>query len=141
MMSTLHSSDWAGDVFITLLAVVSVIQNLSLWRGGRAETNLMKQKRPGWWPGVQEDPIRALARAYPSIAIGLVTIAVTVNAYIAEHYIGRDTWISIVYVIGGIATALAIGIAISVFLFNSPRFLVPPRLRNDRPLIKTTKRQ
>jgi hypothetical protein len=102
-----------------------------LWR----HENTALDHRPAWWPGGLVS-WRGFVRTLPLAVLfcWLLTLFIVLGPFIPEQprdafgFI-RPAWYSLPL---AIAPLVAIPLWISIYLFNRPRFLVPPHLREER---------
>jgi len=112
----------AGLIFALLfLEVIYVLVAGKVWRG---ESGLDGDVPPAWW-FLGDATWRGVARAY--IATGPFVLAFFAGALVAEVSDADDAGMAIS------ACALLLGVLVhgSIVLFNRPKALVPPHLRDE----------
>ena len=91
--------------------------------------------RPIWWP-YGEAQFHAVMRAFPAVClICWAAIAMVVGFLLSPEKFGGG--LPLLVSIGLAVFVLAVLLALTAALFNRPRFLVFPHLRDQQGLIKT----
>ena len=117
-MSGLSPSEWAAVAFFVVVLPIAYTQLPKIWRH---QTTFYD--RPQWWWVWGDALWRAFARIVPIsiFAMSAATLALLASAVSVPSV---ATWLAFV------AVFLA-GLAAAITLFNQPKFLVPPHLRQE----------
>jgi UDP-N-acetylmuramyl pentapeptide phosphotransferase/UDP-N-acetylglucosamine-1-phosphate transferase len=98
---------------------------------------------PGWWAGTRSIPFsgRRERTLLPAVLILSVFLLILGVGFLGDRgAIGETATRVLLVMLGGLAALLVISI-VTVYWFNQPKFLVPPRLRRGTGRLRQNRRR
>jgi hypothetical protein len=118
--------------------VAGVQQNIKFWRGESPWAHQVHP--PTWWP-FSDGLWRGNVRSTPLMAVGGVLMLTSAALLMAVRDLGwpapadRVAWYGVLRFVVVVLWVVTPSLGISVILFNRPRFVVPPHLRDQRGMV------
>lgn len=129
----------AGAAFVVLLAVAGIPEHVRFWRGESPRAR--RRIPPSWWPW---SPAlwRGNVRSSSVLAVGAVPMLGSAVLLLAVHDLGWPAppgewvWYPLLRLTLIAAWILVPLLGVSVVLFNRPKAVVPPHLRDEPGLLE-----
>lgn len=132
-MSTLQ---WVGTIFMAAMVVAVGFQMPAYWRG--ESRDFIDENTRGWWPfgeALRRGGLRSIHLGVAICATGvLAVVSFEIHDRVEARWLEATTFatawaFSILFLVSLVIDA-------SVLLFNRPRWLVPPRYRDEPGAIR-----